>query len=209
MPTIIILVVLALLIVFAIGVFNNIVSLENRVENALGQIDVQLKKRSDLVPNLVSTVKGYAAHESTVFEKVTAARAQLDNAKGVEDKAAASSLLSGALRTVFAVAEAYPDLKANQNFIQLQNELSELEDKIAYSRQFYNDTVLEFNNAITTVPGTFFASPMNKTKIHVRGGRGRQSCASREFLDIGLAIVCLGYRLENGLNFLCSRLGLR
>jgi LemA protein len=164
MPTIIVLVVLALLIVFAIGVFNNIVSLENRVENSLGQIDVQLKKRSDLVPNLVSTVKGYAAHESAVFEKVTAARSQLDNAKGVEDKAAASNLLSGALRSVFAVAEAYPDLKANQSFIQLQSELAELEDKIAYSRQFYNDTVLEFNNAITTVPGVFFASPMNKTK---------------------------------------------
>jgi LemA protein len=164
MPTIIVLVVLALLIVFAIGIFNNIVSLDNRVENALGQIDVQLKKRSDLVPNLVSTVKGYAAHESTVFEKVTAARAQLDNAKGVEDKAAASSLLSGALRSVFAVAEAYPDLKANQSFVQLQSELAELEDKIAYSRQFYNDTVLEFNNAITTVPGVFFASPMNKSK---------------------------------------------
>jgi LemA protein len=164
MPTIIVLVVLALLVVFAIGIYNNIVSLENRVDNALGQIDVQLKKRSDLVPNLVSTVKGYAAHESAVFEKVTAARAQLDNAKGVEDKAAASSLLSGALRTVFAVAEAYPDLKANQNFIQLQTELAELEDKIAYSRQFYNDTVLEFNNAITTVPGTFFANPMGKTK---------------------------------------------
>ncbi len=164
MGPIIVLVVLALLVVFAIGVFNNIVSLENRVANALGQIDVQLKKRSDLVPNLVSTVKGYAAHETSVFEKVTAARSQLDNARGVEDKAAASSLLSGALRTVFAVAEAYPDLKANQNFIQLQTELTELEDKIAYSRQFYNDTALEFNNAITTVPGVFFANPMQKTK---------------------------------------------
>jgi LemA protein len=164
MGPIIVLVVVALLVVFAIGVFNNIVSLENRVANALGQIDVQLKKRSDLVPNLVSTVKGYAAHETSVFEKITAARSQLDNAKGIEDKAAASSLLSGALRTVFAVAEAYPDLKANQNFIQLQTELADLEDKIAYSRQFYNDTALEFNNSITTVPGVFFAGPMQKTK---------------------------------------------
>jgi LemA protein len=164
MGPIIVLVVVALLVVFAIGVFNNIVSLENRVANALGQIDVQLKKRSDLVPNLVSTVKGYAAHETSVFEKVTAARSKLDNATGVEDKAAASSLLSGALRTVFAVAEAYPDLKANQNFIQLQTELADLEDKIAYSRQFYNDTALEFNNSITTVPGVFFAGPMQKTK---------------------------------------------
>ena len=159
-----IIVVVMLALVFAIGIYNNIVSLENRVANALGQIDVQLKKRSDLVPNLVSTVKGYAAHETSVFEKITAARSQLDTAKGVEDKAAASSLLSGALRTVFAVAEAYPDLKANQNFIQLQSELSDLEDKIAYSRQFYNDTTLEFNNAITTVPGVFFANPMGKTK---------------------------------------------
>ena len=164
MGPIIVLVVVALLVVFAIGVFNNIVSLENRVANALGQIDVQLKKRSDLVPNLVSTVKGYAAHETSVFEKVTEARSKLDNASGIEDKAAASSLLSGALRTVFAVAEAYPDLKANQNFIQLQTELADLEDKIAYSRQFYNDTALEFNNSITTVPGVFFANPMQKTK---------------------------------------------
>ncbi len=164
MGPIIVLVVVALLVVFAIGVFNNIVSLENRVANALGQIDVQLKKRSDLVPNLVSTVKGYAAHETSVFEKVTEARSKLDNASGIEDKATASSLLSGALRTVFAVAEAYPDLKANQNFIQLQTELADLEDKIAYSRQFYNDTALEFNNSITTVPGVFFASPMQKTK---------------------------------------------
>ncbi len=164
MGPIIVLVVLALLVVFAIGVFNNIVSLENRVANALGQIDVQLKKRSDLVPNLVSTVKGYAAHETSVFEKVTAARSKLDNATGVEEKAAASSMLSGALRTVFAVAEAYPDLKANQSFIQLQSELADLEDKIAYSRQFYNDTTLEFNNSITTIPGVFFAGPMNKTK---------------------------------------------
>ena len=164
MGPIIVLVVVALLVVFAIGVFNNIISLENRVANALGQIDVQLKKRSDLVPNLVSTVKGYATHETSVFEKITAARSQLDNAKGIEDKAAASSMLSGALRTVFAVAEAYPDLKANQNFIQLQTELADLEDKIAYSRQFYNDTALEFNNSITTVPGVFFANPMQKTK---------------------------------------------
>jgi LemA protein len=164
MGPIIVLVVLALLVVFAIGVFNSIVSLENRVANALGQIDVQLKKRSDLVPNLISTVKGYAAHETSVFEKITAARSKLDNATGVEEKAAASSMLSGALRTVFAVAEAYPDLKANQGFIQLQAELAELEDKIAYSRQFYNDTTLEFNNSITTIPGVFFAGPMQKVK---------------------------------------------
>jgi LemA protein len=164
MTTIIILVIVVVLVFVAIGVFNNITSLENRVANALGQIDVQLKKRGDLVPNLVNTVKGYAAHEAGVFERVTQARSMLQNANTVEEKAAASNALTGALRTVFAVAENYPDLKANQNFIQLQNELTELEDKIAYSRQFYNDTVLEFNNAITTIPGVFFAGPMGKTK---------------------------------------------
>jgi LemA protein len=164
MTIIIILVVLALIAFIGVGVFNNITSLENRVANALGQIDVQLKKRSDLVPNLVNTVKGYAAHESGVFERVTQARSMLQNANTVEEKATASNALTGALRTVFAVAENYPDLKANQNFIQLQNELTELEDKIAYSRQFYNDTVLEFNNAITTIPGVFFAGPMGKTR---------------------------------------------
>ncbi len=164
MTTIIILVIFAVIAFIGVGVFNNITSLENRVANALGQIDVQLKKRSDLVPNLVNTVKGYATHESGVFERVTQARSMLQNANTVEEKAAASNALTGALRTVFAVAENYPDLKANQNFIQLQNELTELEDKIAYSRQFYNDTVLEYNNAITTIPGVFFAGPMNKTK---------------------------------------------
>ena len=160
----IILVILALIVFVGVGVFNNITSLENRVANSLGQIDVQLKKRSDLVPNLVNTVKGYATHESSVFENVTKARTQMQSANTVEEKAVASSALSGALRTVFAVAEAYPDLKANVSFQQLQSELTDLEDKIAYSRQFYNDTVLGYNNAITTIPGVFFAGPMGKVK---------------------------------------------
>jgi LemA protein len=156
--------ILIVLVFVGISVFNSIVSLENRVSNALGQIDVQLKKRSDLVPNLVNTVKGYATHESSVFENVTKARALMQSANTVEEKAEASSMLSNALRTVFAVAENYPELKANENFLQLQSELSDLEDKIAYSRQFYNDTVLAFNNAITTVPGVFFAQGMGKTQ---------------------------------------------
>ncbi len=160
----IILIVLAALVFVGISVFNNITSLENRVANALGQIDVQLKKRGDLVPNLVNTVKGYATHESSVFENVTKARAMMQTANTVEEKATASSALSGALRTVFAVAENYPELKANQNFLQLQAELTDLEDKIAYSRQFYNDTVLAYNNAITTIPGNFFAPGMGKTQ---------------------------------------------
>ncbi len=182
MGVIIVLIVLGLLAIFAIATFNNIVSLENRVANSLGQIDVQLKKRSDLVPNLVSTVKGYAAHESSLFEKVTAARSRLDTASGVEEKAAASSALSGALRTVFAVAENYPDLKANTSFIQLQSELADLEDKIAYSRQFYNDTVLEYNNSITTIPGVFFAGPMSKTKkIMFEASEGDKAVPSVSF----------------------------
>ena len=159
----IILIILAVIVFVGISVFNNIASLENRVANALAQIDVQLKKRGDLVPNLVSTVQGYATHESSVFENVTKARTMMQSANTVEEKATASSALSGALRTVFAVAEAYPDLKANQSFLSLQSELSDLEDKIAYSRQFYNDTVLAFNNAITTIPGVFFAPTMGKT----------------------------------------------
>ena len=159
----IILIILAVIVFVGISVFNNIASLENRVANALAQIDVQLKKRGDLVPNLVSTVQGYATHESSVFENVTKARTMMQSANTVEEKATASSALSGALRTVFAVAEAYPDLKANQSFLSLQSELSDLEDKIAYSRQFYNDTVLAFNNSITTIPGVFFAPTMGKT----------------------------------------------
>ena len=161
---IIVLVILVILAVLGVSVYNNITSLENRVANALSQIDVQLKKRGDLVPNLVNTVKGYAAHESGVFETVTKARSMLQTANTVEEKAAASSALSGALRTVFAVAENYPQLKADTSFLNLQSELSDLEGKIAYSRQFYNDTVLSFNNSITTIPGVFLASPMNKTK---------------------------------------------
>lgn len=161
---IIVLVILVILAVLAVSVFNNITSLENRVANALSQIDVQLKKRSDLVPNLVNTVKGYAAHESGVFEAVTKARSMLQTANTVEEKAVASNALTGALRTVFAVAENYPQLKADTSFLNLQSELSDLESKIAYSRQFYNDTVLSFNNSITTIPGVFLAGPMNKTK---------------------------------------------
>jgi LemA protein len=160
----IVLIILVVIVLVGVAVFNNIVSLENRVANALGQVDVQLKKRSDLVPNLVNTVKGYATHESSVFENVTKARTMMQSAGTVEEKAAASSMLSSALKSVFAVAEAYPDLKANQGFQQLQGELADLEDKIAYSRQFYNDTVLAYNNAITTVPGVFFAPTMGKTQ---------------------------------------------
>lgn len=158
-------IVLAVLVVLAlvvVGLYNRLNVLDNRITNAFSQIDVQLRRRNDLVPNLVSTVKGYATHESAAFERVSAARERMVSAGGVAAQAQASSDLSAALRGVFALAEAYPDLKANANFLALQTELSELEEKIAYSRQFYNDTVLEYNNAVTTIPAMFLAAPMGK-----------------------------------------------
>ena len=163
MTLIIIIAILAVLAFVFVGFYNRIVSLENRIANAFAQIDVQLKQRNDLIPNLVNTVKGYAAHESGIFEAVSEARARMAGAGSMEDKIAASNNMSGALGRLFAVAEAYPDLKANQNFLDLQQNLQGIEQKIAYSRQFFNDTVLEFNTAITTIPGNFFAGPMGKT----------------------------------------------
>jgi len=142
--------------------YNRIVVLSNRIDNAWSQIDVQLKKRADLIPNLIETVKGYMKHEKSVFEMVTKARTEMMKAGTIEEKAKASNMLTGALKTIFALAENYPTLKANENFLMLQEELSGIENKIAYSRQFYNDSVLEFNNTITTVPGIWFASMMGK-----------------------------------------------
>ena len=137
--------------------YNNLVELRNRVKNSYAQIDVQLKRRNDLIPNLVETVKGYAAHEKGVLEEVTKARTGVMNASGVEEVSEANNQLTGALKTLFAVAENYPELKANSNFQQLQGELSETEDKIAYARQFYNDVVLKYNNACQTFPSNLLA----------------------------------------------------
>lgn len=137
--------------------YNNLVGLRNRVKNSYSQIDVQLKRRNDLIPNLVETVKGYASHEKGVLEEVTKARAGVMNASSVEEVSAADNQLTGALKTLFAVAESYPDLKANTNFKELQNELSETEDKIAYSRQFYNDVVLKYNNSCQQFPSNILA----------------------------------------------------
>ncbi len=159
-------IVLALLVVVAlVGVtfYNRITVLENRIKNAWAQIDVQLKRRNDLIPNLLETVKGYAGHERELFTKLGEARERSLRATTVPEQAEASNQVTSALRSVFAVAENYPELKANQNFLALQTELSETEDKIAYARQFYNDAVLQFNNAIQTVPGVFVAGPMGKT----------------------------------------------
>jgi LemA protein len=151
---------LALLAVIGIAAYNSLVVSKNRVENAWSQIDVQLKRRNDLVPNLVETVKGYAAHEHDTFEMVTKARAQMVGAGNVAEQAQASNQLSQALKSLFAVAEAYPELKANQNFLMLQEELAGIENKIAYARQFYNDSVLRFNASIQSFPNVLFARSM-------------------------------------------------
>jgi LemA protein len=151
-------VVMVILALAVIGIYNRLVVLRNRVDNSWSQIDVQLKRRYDLIPNLVSTVKGYAAHESGVFEQVTAARAAAINAQGVQQQSQAENQLSGALKSLFAVAEAYPDLKANQNFLDLQAQLTDTENKIAYARQFYNDSVMTYNTDTQTFPNNILAT---------------------------------------------------
>jgi LemA protein len=152
----IVLIVLALLVLWAIAAFNHLITLTNRAKEAWSDIDVQLKRRYDLIPNLVNTVKGYAAHESGVFEKVTAARTAAMQATG-SAKAGAEGELSGALKSLFAVSEAYPDLKANQNFLELQRELQDTEDKIQAARRFYNTTVMSLNTALQTFPNSIVA----------------------------------------------------
>lgn len=155
---IIILIIVLLVVIYVIYQYNSLITLRNRVKNAWSQIDVQLKRRTDLIPNLVETVKGYATHEKTVFENVTKARSSLMNAKSVKENAEANNQLTDTLKSLFAVAENYPDLKASENFRQLQGQLSETEDKIAYSRQFYNDTVLMFNNKVQVFPSNILAN---------------------------------------------------
>lgn len=146
-----------LVIVFLISIYNKLVTLQQRIKNAWAQIEVQLKRRYDLIPNLVSTVKGYAAHEKETFERVTQARNMAIGAKNVQEQAGAENMLSGALRQLFALAESYPELKANTNFMQLQEELTNTEGKIAFSRQFYNDTVLKYNSTIQRFPAILIA----------------------------------------------------
>ena len=145
------------MLVAIVAIYNGLVTARNKVKNAWAQIDVQLNRRADLIPNLVETVKGYAAHESSVFEDVTAARAGLMNANGVKEISEANNQLSSTLKTLFAVAENYPELKANENFKELQAQLAQTEDKIAYSRQFYNDSVMMYNNKCQTFPSNIFA----------------------------------------------------
>ena len=155
--TVVVIVIIVFLIATIIHMYNNLVSLKNRVKNSYAQIDVQLKRRNDLIPNLVETVKGYAAHEKGVLEEVTTARSNVMNASNIKETSEANNQLTSALKTLFAVAENYPDLKANTNFQQLQEQLSDTEDKISYARQFYNDTVLMYNNACQKFPSNLLA----------------------------------------------------
>lgn len=156
-------VLLALIFLWVVVVYNGLVVLKNQVKNAWSQIDVQLKRRYDLIPNLVETVKGYAAHEAGTLENVIKARqmAVNVNADNVKQKAQAENALTGALKSLFAVAENYPDLKANQNFLQLQEELTSTENKISFARQFYNDSVLEYNNKKEMFPSNIIATIFN------------------------------------------------
>jgi LemA protein len=153
----IIVAVVVLAAIYALVTYNGLVSMRNKIENAWAQIDVQLKRRYDLIPNLVETVKGYAAHERETLEAVVQARNTAMSAQGPHDQAEAENLITGALKSVFALSEAYPDLKANQNFLNLQEELTGTEGRIAYARQFYNDSVFRYNTKIQSVPSNVIA----------------------------------------------------
>jgi LemA protein len=161
-----ILLIVVIIVVFFLliywGFYNRIIRSENRIDNAWAQIDVQLKRRADLIPNLMETVKGYMKHERETLQNVTNARAAIMGAKTPQESINADNMLTGALKTLFAVAENYPNLKANENFMQLQDELTHTEDKIAFSRQHFNDSVLSFNNIIEAFPGSIFARRMGK-----------------------------------------------
>jgi len=161
---IIILVVVVLIAAWLISVYNSLIKSRNRVDEAWSDIDVQLKRRYDLIPNLIATVKGYAKHESEVFQKVTEARSQAMQAKSVEEKGKAENMLSETLKSLFAVAESYPDLKASQNFLSLQDELTDTENKIQASRRFYNGNVRDFNTKIQIFPNNIVAGMLGFKK---------------------------------------------
>lgn len=150
--------VAVILVLYLVGMYNGFVILRTRLQEALSGIDVQLKRRADLIPNLVETVKGYAKHEKEVFENVTKARTSMMSADTLSEKAEANNMLSGALKSLFAVAEAYPDLKANTNFQDLQRQLEDTEDKVSFSRQFYNSNVLELNTKVQLFPSSIIAN---------------------------------------------------
>lgn len=153
--------ILGVLIIWIISVYNSLIRLRNEIDNSWAQIDVQLKRRSDLVPNLVETVKGYASHERETLERVIQARNMAVSAKNMDERLEGENMLTGALKSLFAVSEAYPDLKANTNFMQLQEELTSTENKVAFARQFYNDRVLVYNNQRETFPANIVAGMFN------------------------------------------------
>ena len=159
-----ILIVVAVIAVWLISVYNGLIKLRNRTDEAWSDIDVQLKRRYDLIPNLVNTVKGYATHESATFEKVTEARTKAMTAQGAQAKGDAENMLSNTLKSIFALAEAYPELKANQNFLQLQDQLSDTENKIQASRRFYNGNVRDFNIKIQVFPNNLIANMLGFKK---------------------------------------------
>lgn len=156
--TVVIIGVAVVLLLYLVGTYNGFVILKTRIQEALSGIDVQLKRRADLIPNLIETVKGYAKHEKEVFENVTKARSALVSAGNLQEKAEANNQLTAALKSIFAVAEAYPQLQANSNFQDLQRQLEDTEDKVAYSRQFYNANVLDINTKIQTFPSNMIAN---------------------------------------------------
>jgi LemA protein len=159
---VLVLLILAFVALWILGAYNRIIRLENQIDNSWGQIDVQLRRRADLIPNLVETVKGYAAHEKTVLEDVTKARSAVMGATTPEQKMQADNMLTGTLKTLFAVAENYPQLKANENFLRLQEELTHTENNVAFARQHYNDSVTDYNNVVKTFPGVVWANMFNK-----------------------------------------------
>lgn len=165
--TIIVLAVVIILLLITISTYNKLVRLKNRVENQWSQISIQLKRRADLIPNLVEVVKGYAKHEREAFKEVIEARNTYLNATSVDEAAKSESLMQGALKQVFALAENYPELKANTNFLDLQNQLKDIEDKISYARQFYNDTVNIYNDAVAMFPSNIFATIFNFKKANL------------------------------------------
>ena len=175
MTFVVIAIVVLLLVVFGVVLYNRLIRLRNKVEEAWAQIDVQLQRRHDLIPNLVNTVKGYAAHEKSTLEEVTAARAAAVSAQGPAAAGTSEVALTAALGRLFALAENYPDLKADQNFRQLQEELSDTEDKVAFARQYYNDNVREWNTRIASVPDNLVAALMRAQKaeyFELEGGAG-------------------------------------
>jgi LemA protein len=174
--------VIIILVIWAVAIYNGLIRLKNRVDEAWSDIDVQLKRRYDLIPNLVNTVKGYAAHEKEVFEKVTEARTRAMGAQSAGDKAQAENALSQTLKSLFAVAENYPDLKANQNFLELQRELTDTEDKIQAARRFYNGNVRDFNTKIQVFPNSIFSGMLGfSAREFFEAGEGEKEPVKVEF----------------------------